>query len=549
MGHTIKIKDHEGHEFNSIKELCEFWNIKRSTFENRYHKGWPMHECILTKKPKIIDHLGNEFDTIQAMCDYHGIKINAYYKRIAKNMPLKDILTTPKHKYIDHEGNTFNSIHDMAVYWNINESTLSLRLRKGMSIEDALSIVAKEVTDHTGKKHKSFQAMCDYYDIQRKTVDRRLKNGESLESALTRISTTRKTFTDHTGETFNNFTNMCKKWNMPSSTVQNRIYKLGLSIEEALTMPTNTQNTVGKTCKDHLGNEYQSIASMCCAYGIPRNVYHRRIKDGWDLEKALTTKINRRNGLGRIIYDHKGNSYTSVGEMCNAYGIDYAMYGSRIRQGMSLKDALETSPEQITIGKKTCVDHKGNTFKSQAEMMRFWGVTKDQMRSRIELGWTLQQILESPEHQSHKKPCVDHLGNEWDSQEEMLAHYGIHPTKFRHRLRVQGLSLAEALSPNSHHMNQITDPKGVTFECEADMCKYWNVPTSSYYHWMNKYKDIKIAITRPKTNWSYKDLTIIKSLKNNYFEVMFKNNTYVWDIHQVCDYYVQNYEPTTSSND
>ena len=187
---------------------------------------------------------------------------------------------------------------------------------------------------------------------------------------------------------------MCEYWNMPTSTVQNRIYKFNMPLKEALTTPVKTQNQVGKTCVDHLGNEYASIATMCCAYGIPRNVYHRRLKDGWDLERSLTTPVCRKNGQGRSIYDHKGNAYVSVGAMCNAYNIDYAMYGSRIRQGWSLEKALETPPEEVKIGKKECVDHKGNHFRSQAAMMRFWGVTKDQLRSRIELGWTLEQILE-----------------------------------------------------------------------------------------------------------------------------------------------------------
>ena len=545
-----QITDHEGNTFESIADLCTFWNIKRSTFESRYYKGWDMKDCILLdhidNSIKITDHTGHVFKNKQEMCDFWKINRSTFDNRISRGYSIEKALTEPfrNNEYIDPEGNKFKSIKDMANHWDMNYTTLSKRLNDGMTVEDALKPVCRECMDHKGTTFKSFNAMCEHYNITRSTVERRLKNGESLEAALTRPSTTYKTFTDHTGETFKTFGAMCKKWNIPSSTVQNRIYKLGMSIEEALTSPVKTQHNAGKKCYDHLGNEYSSIATMCCAYGIPRNVYHRRRKDGWDLEKSLTTPPSRKNGQGRTIYDHLGNAYLCVGEMCNAYGLDYGMYGSRIRQGWSLEKTLTTPPSEITMGKTECVDHKGNHFKSQNEMMRFWGISKHQLRSRIELGWTLEQILESPEHQSHKHPCVDHLGNEWPSQEEMLAHYGVDPTKFRHRLNVQGCTLEEALTKGSLHKNKVTDPLGNEFECESDMCAFWNVPTATYYHWINKLHpgNIAAALTRPKANWHYKDVTIIKTINKNFFEILYKDTSYIWSLDQICDYFIKNYE-------
>lgn len=595
--------DHEGNQFKSIQDMCNFWHISRTTYENRRRLGLPTKECLQPKEAKYItyDHLGNQYANVGEMCKHYGIKRSTFADQISKGIPLETILThsvtkispsncieckdhlgntyssitemakhyglksstlngrlkagysleealTPTLRigdYTDHLGNHFSTQQEMADYWGINVSTLAMRLRKGYSIEKALEIVTREVTDHKGVTYKSVVALAEAYGMTRSTVERRLKNGWSMEKTLTTPSTTRKKFKDHLGNEYATFAKMCKAWNMPSSTVQNRVYKLGLSLEEALTTPTNTQNTVGKTCKDHLGNVYQSVATMCCKYGLPRNVYHRRIKEGWDLEKALTTPPSRKNGMGRIIYDHKGNEYSSVGEMCNAYNIDFAMYGSRIRQGWSLEKTLTTPPEEIQIGKKECVDHLGNHFKSQAEMMRHWGVTKDQLRSRIELGWTLQQILESPTHQSHKRPCVDHLGNVWPSQGEMLEHYGVSAQIFKRRLNVMGLSLEEALTGHSLHVNQITDPLGNFFECESDMCKAWDVPTATYYHWMNKLHpgNMKMALTRPKTNWQFKDVKIIRRLSKDFFEVTYKNHNIIWSAEQICDYYISNFKP------
>lgn len=52
---------------------------------------------------------------------------------------------------------------------------------------------------------------------------------------------------------------------------------------------------VSKSCKDHLGNEYQSYADLARAYGIGTTLFWRRYKrDGWDLERALTTPTTKK---------------------------------------------------------------------------------------------------------------------------------------------------------------------------------------------------------------------------------------------------------------
>ncbi len=43
--------------------------------------------------------------------------------------------------------------------------------------------------------------------------------------------------------------------------------------------------------KDHLGNEYKSLEEMCSAYDISHSLYWHRKKNGWDLEKILTTPV------------------------------------------------------------------------------------------------------------------------------------------------------------------------------------------------------------------------------------------------------------------
>lgn len=42
----------------------------------------------------------------------------------------------------------------------------------------------------------------------------------------------------------------------------------------------------GKTCEDHLGKKFKT---MCEHYGIPESTYQTRKRNGWELERILTT--------------------------------------------------------------------------------------------------------------------------------------------------------------------------------------------------------------------------------------------------------------------
>lgn len=57
---------------------------------------------------------------------------------------------------------------------------------------------------------------------------------------------------------------------------------------------------MSKSCKDHLGNTYDSYADLARAYGISTTLLWRRYKrDGWDLERALTTPTAKKSKYDR----------------------------------------------------------------------------------------------------------------------------------------------------------------------------------------------------------------------------------------------------------
>ena len=79
---------------------------------------------------------------------------------------------------------------------------------------------------------------------------------------------------------------------------------------------------------DHKGNTYKSILEMCNAYNLKQVTFYHRKKLGWSLEECLV-------GREKYVEDHEGNRFATLKEMCEHWGISYAAYEHRIRGGLS----------------------------------------------------------------------------------------------------------------------------------------------------------------------------------------------------------------------
>lgn len=100
-----------------------------------------------------------------------------------------------------------------------------------------------------------------------------------------------------------------------------------------------------KKCHDHLGNEFPSKSALCRHYNISIVLLTNRLDQGWSLEKALTTPINPVGNIGSICKDHLGNQFNTIKEMCAHYGVSYICFYNRMKRGYGLKTAL-TAPKQ-----------------------------------------------------------------------------------------------------------------------------------------------------------------------------------------------------------
>lgn len=134
---------------------------------------------------------------------------------------------------------------------------------------------------------------------------------------------------------------------------------------------------------------------MCNAYGISLTDYCNRVHKGWDLCDILTKECDTE--ILDIVYDHKGTAYSSIVNMCEAYGTSAQVYLSRIKLGWSVQKALTDHIKRRKFkNKKPVYDFKGNAYRTQVEMCIHYGIDPTIYRTRIKAGWSEERALTTP---------------------------------------------------------------------------------------------------------------------------------------------------------
>ncbi len=130
--------------------------------------------------------------------------------------------------------------------------------------------------------------------------------------------------------------------------------------------------------------------------------------------------------------DHKGITYNSLKEMCDAYNISVTLYLKRIERGWTVKDALE--------GKEPFYSRDGKDYSSQKEVCDEFNIHRNTFRDKLSRGYTIDEIIDGVTYR-----IEDHLGNRYPTMAEMCAAYQIKVATYRSRIG-KGMSKEEALT-------------------------------------------------------------------------------------------------------
>ena len=115
--------------------------------------------------------------------------------------------------------------------------------------------------------------------------------------------------------------------------------------------------------------------------------------------------------------------------MCRHWHIGLTTYRERVKRGWPIEKALTSKEQTIKTDPITCVDHTGEAYPSKSAMCAAWGVKRYCYDSRIALGWTVQQFRQWLEV---RRPVID-LQNLIEMQNDVrvvFAVSGQKPGKF-----------------------------------------------------------------------------------------------------------------------
>ena len=270
---------------------------------------------------------------------------------------------------------------------------------------------------------------------------------------------------------------------------------------KAKSLGVRTAHTGGKTVFDHKGNRFPTVLQMCKHYNISRQTYYSRQKLGWPLKDTLETQIDVVDHV-----DHLGNVYDTTKEMCNAYGISCHLFNQRRCAGWSLEDAL-TKPSK----KQTVRDHKGNQYSTIKKMCEAYGITERMYYCRHKKGWSLKEILTGPSEQTCDE-VVDDSGRLFLNVKEMCKANGI-PYYIYRIWKKKGLSIKEIKDiPIKKH--GYTDLNGIKYKNPADIAKAYG---------MSKTKFLKLKY---RMKWSMENILKHSDIARQNFNYRFKWNNF-----------------------
>ncbi|SFL54074.1 hypothetical protein SAMN05216390_1435 [Lachnospiraceae bacterium KH1T2] len=188
---------------------------------------------------------------------------------------------------------------------------------------------------------------------------------------------------DHKGICYKSMAEMLRAYGLTKTQYYNRIEK-GWDIEHILTTPKQNTEVV-----DHLGNKFTSLKNMCNHYGIAEDTFKRRYNlRRWTLEESLTRSVKR---LGGVV-DPYGKQYKTITEMCRAFGISEKTYRSRVgKLRWNMLRALETETRNIVRG--PYYDHMGEMFKTMDEMCKKWNTSVSTYSNKLKAGYSVKDAL------------------------------------------------------------------------------------------------------------------------------------------------------------
>lgn len=189
------------------------------------------------------------------------------------------------------------------------------------------------------------------------------------------------------------------------------------------------------------GKSYSSIKQLCEAYGVCYSMVIQRLKLGWTVDAAVDTPLkNHRNGK-KIKYEDK--EYPSLRNLALSKKMPYHVLQMRVKNGMSIKKAVETPVGEL-MGNETTFN--GKTYPSFSKMCKAYDKPSSIVLSRMGMGWSLERALTVPVRKTKNNfiPDLTYDGKTYKSLKALCDDIGADYQNTLNRLH-RGKNLKDAI--------------------------------------------------------------------------------------------------------
>lgn len=235
-----KVKDYDGNEYSSIREMCSRYKIRPETFLYRYKAGWPMRVCLC------------------ADINTFNLRAKPFAELAAsRKMCKKSTSNAVKHR-LDEVASSYNTtVEDILSKNKIQMYNVYSRLRNGYTEEEALGLVGKFSPDGKKKieeerKHKIDK---EKRDAEKASVIKTTLANKIYSAVVARNQikiTVEGTIAD-----------MCKKYGVTENDYRARLAK-GWTLDEIFYYPSGWNDM----CIDPFKIKYKTVDQMAKLYQL-----------------------------------------------------------------------------------------------------------------------------------------------------------------------------------------------------------------------------------------------------------------------------------------
>jgi len=326
------IKNFEGLEFRSKREMCKHYGISVVTYEKRIKAGYNQRASLLIPKGINLKKISNSpMDLFSEKTKYYAItcdicnaKMNEPKSKIIEHFiqhgEKKETINNEKYTVFNKK---YKSLEKICKDLSITSSALRRKLNLGLELEEAVSYCLKNrrgprikrslsdkgalsnkvhntIKSFEGLEFKSKKAMYKHYNICNKTYEKRIKDGYDQRASLLipSIIALSKIFKKSSmilgSEESEYYTITCPICN------ENRVDTKS-NIIEHLIQHHDKNNSNAKKEYIVFNKKYSSLRNICEDLSITRSTLQRKLKSGVELEEAVLycmniKKMNTKNG-------------------------------------------------------------------------------------------------------------------------------------------------------------------------------------------------------------------------------------------------------------